>query len=231
MLDRVYKFVQTVSNNELNGNVTPLEFKLLTNNSVDELNEERIEKYKAMAERERRQGKLFSIESMTGQLREKIMHYYFSADVSKVDGKFPVPADCRYIDLIEYNGIEAEQLKNRKEFKIIANFADTKPTNATPVYLKIGDKVELAPTEIPGPVAFYYLRIPKKANWTYQMIQNTPVFDPDSPDFQDIDIHPSEEYDLCVRILQKLGVNLKEEQLVQYGLTKESNDFQKENAR
>lgn len=231
MIDRVYKFVQTVSNNELNGNVSPLEFKLLTNNSVDELNEERIEKYKTMAERERKQGKMFSIESITGQLREKIMHYYLSQEVPIDNGKYPLPADVRYIDSVEYNGVEAEPMKNRKDFKKISNFADTAPTTALPIYLVVNNKIEIGPGTIADPIAVYYLRTPKKANWTYQMINSTPSFDPDHPDFQDIDIHPSEEYDLCVRILQKLGVNLKEEQLVQYGLTKENNDFQKENAR
>lgn len=229
MIDRVYKFIQTVSNNELNGNISPQEFKLMVNNSVNELAEESLHEMKKEMGREQRYGKTFSIENITKKLREKIMHYYQDADVVISGGTYTLPEDLRYIDMVECDGIDAEPAFDRSRFKAIQKFIDTAPTGSDPLYLHTGGKLEVAPDSVIE-VKVFYLRNPKQANWTYYVVKGVEIFNPDAADFQDIDIHPSEEYQLTIRLLQKLGINLKEEQLSQYGLSKEGNDFQKENA-
>lgn len=230
MIDRVYKFIQTVSNNELNGNISPQEYKLLVNNSVDELYESNIVQSKIETGRERRYGRSFTIDNMPAKLREKIMHYYKSTASAKVGSKYPLPSDLRYLDTLEYEGVDVELMQNRKQFKVVSNCADTTPKLACPVAYQIANEVEVAPSDVTGALEVFYLRNPLKANWTYAVLNGTEIFNPDASDFQDIDIHPSEEYNLSVLILQKLGINLKEEELTQYGLRKESTDFQKENA-
>lgn len=237
MIDRIYKFIQTVSNNEIDGNITPPEYKLLLNNSVDELAEERLQELQKEVYRQKRYGRSFSIENISEKIQAKILHYYYSNNVNAVEGKYSLPADSRYIDTVEYNGIAAEPMENRRNFQLVSNFADTKPNTSYPIYLLLGNKIEIGPSELTGPISIYYLRNPKKANWTFSLVPKpgfpnelTPVFNPDANDFEDVDIHPSEEYDLTVRVLQKLGINLKAEELTQYGLTKETNDFQKDNA-
>lgn len=237
MLDRIYKFVQTVSNNEKNGNIKPQEFRLLVNNSVEELYEETIHELKDEIRNERRYGKNYSIENITGKLRDKVFHYYFSKEAIKANGAYPLPDDLRYLDTVEFNGTEVEMMENSKQFKIVSSCIDTAPKLTTPIGFQINSSIEIAPETIVDPIAVYYLRKPKSANWTYSKIpipeqpgQFAEAFDPDAPGYQDADIHPSEEFNLSIRILQKVGINLQENQLAQYGLTKEGNNFQKENA-
>ncbi len=230
MINSLYKFVQTVANNELDGNISPTDFDLITNNSVEELYDEDLEQLKRLIDREKRSGKNISLDSITDKYYEKILHYHYGAEAIYADGKYNLPDDLRYLDTIEHSGNEVEIIKRRREFKAILNLADTNPSAAMPVGYVLDKKVEIAPSTIQSPIAIYYLRSPKKCKWTFSMAGRTPLFNPDAQDFQDVDIHPSQQYTLSVRILQKLGVNLKDDQLAQYGLSKESNEFNKENS-
>jgi hypothetical protein len=237
IIDRLYKFAQVVSNNHLNGNLTSSELKLQLHNSVLERYEENIYELNKLLNRERRgQVSNFSVENLVGKIRERILHYYEPADLVQNNGKVVLPADLRYLDTVEIGGIDAEASQNRRHFKSIQNFQDTAPTDLCPIYYRLNNSIEVLPVEEGGSVSVFYLRNPKVANWTYQLIPRSEdpskfveAFDPDHPDFQDVDIHPSEEYTISMKLLQRLGVNLSKEQLAQYGLTKEGIDLQNEN--
>jgi len=225
MIDRVYKLIQTISNNELNGNISPQEYNLLLSNSVTEIYESNLYELNRAVYRERRgQSNQFSIENLAGKFREKIMHYYTHSSES-----IPVtlPVNSRYLDTVEYMGNSVEPTTNRRHFNSIVNFPDTAPNESNPIYLKVGSSLTIAPT-LTGSVDLYYLRAPLTAKWTYFVVNGTEIFNHDADDFKDIDIHSSEEYSLTIKLLQKLGVNLKDQQLMDYGITKEQIDFEQE---
>lgn len=231
MIDRIYKLIQTISNNELNGNISPQEYNLELHNTVKEVYEENLFALNNAIFRERRGAvNQFSLENLSGKFREKLMYYYTEGILSKNGKTYPLPEDLMYIDALECAGKEAEPTKNRRHFKSISNFIDTAPSNFHPIYLKIGEAIEVAPATITENLDIYYLRAPKVAKWTYIVVGTTEIFNPDALDFQDVDIHPSEEYNITIKLLQKLGVNLKDQQLVEYGIRKDQIDFQKENA-
>lgn len=231
MIDRIYKLIQTVSNNELNGNISPQEYNLELHNTVKEIYEENLFALNNAVFRERRGAvNQFSLENLSGKFREKLMYYYTEGILSKVGDIYPLPEDLMYIDTLECAGKEAEPTKNRRHFKSISNYIDTAPSNSYPIYLKIGESIEIAPATIIEDLDIFYLRAPKVAKWTYMVVGTTEIFNPDAADYQDVDIHPSEEYNVTIKLLQKLGVNLKEPQLAQYGMYKEEMDFKKENA-
>lgn len=235
LIDRVYKTIQTISNNELNGNVSPQEFKLELHNSVVELYEGNMFELNAAITKETRGGShVFSIENLTGKFREKIMHYYQSKDLIPVLSNevlsFELPPELRYLDTIEHKGNEIEITHNRRHYKSIDGFIDTTATASKPIALQVNNKVEILPNSLEGAVSVYYLRNPEVANWTYVIVNGSEIFNPSAPDFKDVDIHPSEEYNLTIKLLQKLGINLKEPQLTEYGLVKENTDSQKEMA-
>ena len=230
MIDRLYKLIQTISNNELNGNISPQEFNLELHSSVMEVYEENLfELNRAIWKERRGQTNQFSVENLSGKFRDKLMYYYKETQLTKDGDTYPLPADLRYIDALEYNGVEIEPTKNRRQFKAISNFIDTAPSVTTPIYLRVGNILDVAPATITDPVDIYYLRAPLVAKWTYVLVSGTEVFNPDAQDFQDVDIHSSEEYRLTLKLLQKLGINLMEPQIAQYGLQKEQIDFRNEN--
>jgi hypothetical protein len=237
IIDRLYKFVQVVSNNHLNGNLTSSELKLQLHNSVLERYEENIYELNRILNRERRgQVSNFTVENLTGKIRERILHYYVPTNLTQTGGKVTLPVDLRYLDTVEIGGYDAEPAQNRRHFKSIQNFQDTAPNDLCPIYFRLNNSIDVLPETEGGSVSIFYLRNPKIANWTYQLIPRSDdptkfveAFDPDHPDFQDVDIHPSEEYNISMKLLQRLGVNLSAEQVAQYGLTKEGIDVQTEN--
>jgi hypothetical protein len=62
------------------------------------------------------------------------------------------------------------------------------------------------------------------------VINGSELFNPSASDFQDIDLHPSEENNVVMRTLKRFGVNLKEEDLYKATATEETQDFNQDNA-
>ena len=62
------------------------------------------------------------------------------------------------------------------------------------------------------------------------MIDDVEGFNPDALDFQDIDMHASEEDDIVSRLCVKFGINLKEQDLQMAGNNDEMQEDNKKNA-
>ena len=60
-----------------------------------------------------------------------------------------------------------------------------------------------------------YFRKPKTPKYTYNVIGETEVFNPSSPDFQDIDMHPIMLEAIYIEMLMDYGINLKDEFAIQ----------------
>ena len=110
------------------------------------------------------------------------------------------------MDSLHYDEFELELCKNAQEFKIISRLSDTRPTETYPIYLKTEDKIKVAPDTITENVMAWYLRKHKTANWTFVLINGNEVYNPSAPDFQDIDLHSSEESKVILKTLQYFGV-------------------------
>ena len=54
------------------------------------------------------------------------------------------------------------------------------------------------------------------------------MYNPSNSDFKEIDIHPSEEADLILRVLQSFGINLKEPELQRVTEQIKTSEFNKE---
>ena len=113
--------------------------------------------------------------------------------------------------------------KNNKDFLLSASEA----TLTYPIGLKQSQSVKILPKTIEN-VTVSYLRNPIVAKWTYTVVNGVEMFDPSKSDFKEIDIHPSEETDLILRVLFSFGINLKEKDLQQATMAMKSTDFNKE---
>ncbi len=215
-IDRVYKTVLFFVNSDMRGNVKPDELRLAINNAVDEIIEEYFLEVNRAVNKENRGLVNGGLENIADRIREKISHFLKEEELVYDNGYFLLPTDYRYLDLLEYNNSEIEPCKNAQEFKIISNVQDTRPTESYPIYLKTENRIKVAPDTIEDNVSAWYLRKHKIANWTFVMFNGNEMYNPSAPDFQDIDLHPSEESKVIIRTLQRFGVNLKEEQIVAY---------------
>jgi len=231
-IDRLYKTVLMFANSDIRGNVKPTDLRLALYDVVNEIVEEYFYEVNRMLNRENRGLINGGLENLPDRIREKIL-YFLKEDVALTynDPYFELPTDLRYIDSVFYQeNNEVEFCKHNKEFKLLLNYTDTLPTNTNPIGLRVGDKIKVAPTTIVDQVTISYLRKPLIPNWTYTVVGGAELFNPSSPDFQDIDLHPSEENRVVLATLKRFGVNLKETDLVQMTAAREQIEFNQDNA-
>ena len=231
-VDLVYKTVLMFANSDIRGNVKPTDLRLALYDVVNEIVEEYFYEVNRMLNRENRGLINGGFENIPDRIREKIL-YFLKEDVALTYSApyFELPTDLRYIDSVFYqDNNEVEFCKHNKEFKLLLNYADTLPTNTNPIGLRIGNKIKVAPTTIVDEVTISYLRNPLIPNWTYTVVGGAELFNPSAPDFQDIDLHPSEENRVVLATLKRFGVNLKETDLTQMTAAREQIDFNQDNA-
>ena len=231
-VDLVYKTVLMFANSDIRGNVKPTDLRLALYDVVNEIVEEYFYEVNRMLNRENRGLINGGFENIPDRIREKIL-YFLKEDVvlNYAAPYFELPADLRYIDSVFYQeNNEVEFCRHNKEFKLLLNYADTLPTNTNPIGLRIGNKIKVAPTTIVDEVTISYLRNPLIPNWTYTVVGGAELFNPSAPDFQDIDLHPSEENRVVLATLKRFGVNLKETDLTQMTAAREQIDFNQDNA-
>ena len=231
-VDLVYKTVLMFANSDIRGNVKPADLRLALYDVVNEIVEEYFYEVNRMLNRENRGLINGGFENIPDRIREKIL-YFLKEDVALTYSApyFELPTDLRYIDSVFYQeNNEVEFCKHNKEFKLLLNYADTLPTNTNPIGLRIGNKIKVAPTTIVDEVTISYLRNPLIPNWTYTVVGGAELFNPSAPDFQDIDLHPSEENRVVLATLKRFGVNLKETDLTQMTAAREQIDFNQDNA-
>lgn len=231
-IDTVYKTVLTFVNSDIRGNVKPTDARLAINDVVNEIIEEYFYEVNRLVNRQNRGLAGSDLENLPSRNREKIL-YFLKEEVPMVYEApyFKLPTDLRYMDAVAYlDENDIEFCKNNKEFKLRAGYNDVRPTVTYPIGLLIGDKIKVAPASIIEDVTISYLRKPKVANWTYIVIGGTEIFNPSASDFQDIDLHPSEENNVVMRTLNRFGINLKEEDITAITQNQSAQDFNQENA-
>jgi hypothetical protein len=240
MINRIFNTVRFISNNQLQGNVTPLEFNIALYDRMLERYEEYFAELNRILNRENK-GLITNhgFGNMSDKLKQKIAHYLFKEDISVnldvTHPEFPVasinlPDDHRYTDYVvnKKNRRPFDLALSRSQFDLIDSYKHTKPTSSYPLYYPEGKKLLVLPTTLET-VTLYYLRTPKRPNWTYFIQNDVEMFNAADPAFQDVDMHPAEENELTIRVLKSFGINLKENELTQIANSEEMQDYQKDN--
>lgn len=230
MIDRVYQTVKMLANTEVRGNFKPADFdKALYLVILEKFQEYPFELNRALNRQNR--GLIGNgLENIPDDLIEKMQHFLEDTTLVFDQGAFVLPNNVRDIDSIFYlNKHEIVLSKNTHQFTHIANFKHTVPSVNYPIGLRLGNRIKVLPETIKEEVTLYYLRNPKIPKWTYIYVDDTELFNPSAADFQDIDMHPSEEDDIVSRVCIKMGINLKESDLEASSTRKESEKFNQEN--
>lgn len=158
------------------------------------------------------------------QLRQKL-DIFLKDDVAMTysTDRFVTPADTyRVLDLY-YNGEFIDEVTVRR-LRLLNKSNLTTPTEDYPVFVRDEDDYKVYPVSINSNVTCSYIRTPAVPKWTYNVISGNPVFNQSKSDYQDFEIHPSDEPRLVVKILGYAGLSIREADVIQYA---ESNEAQK----
>lgn len=231
MINRIYDIVLFISNNELRGNVTPQEFNLALYNSMIETYDGYFYELNRLVGRQNRGYSGTDFAELPDLLREKIRHYLTKENISiePLVGSVDLPKNLRYIDGVFYRDLELDSVTNSRQFEMIRKYPELL-ADEFPVYIQSGKELSFLPTTLEGTLLVWYLRNPLRPNWTYMSFGGNELYNPDADDFQDVDMHYSEEADLIKKVLLKMGINLKEQDLAGYMMAQENQQSREQNS-
>jgi hypothetical protein len=145
---------------------------------------------------------------------------YSGSDLYRAGNLSLVNAQGKKTDIEEVNKSEINKHRNSNMIK---------PTFTYPIYEKIGESFRIDPMLTSGYYAeLFFLRKPKNPNWTYINVNGNPVYNASASDLQNFELHPSNYVPLIIKILGYMGLNLREEQVIQVANNEEQKVAQKQ---
>ncbi|MVX36520.1 hypothetical protein [Myroides sp. LoEW2-1] len=224
LIDLVYKTILAIANSDIRGNIKPSEIRLLINTTIEEIYESYFYELNRIQNRGNKGLIEQGIGNISDRIREKLDHYKVEFSATLQNDIISLPKDLRYLESVFVDNSEVELFKNQSAFRINKSFA----RKLYPIgYKNSGNSIVVYPI---GYKVYQvtYLRKVKMPNWTFVKVRGTEVFNPSTSDFQDIDMHQSEVYNIIIKTLQKVGINLKEQELQQVMAQQQNIEFNQE---
>ena len=232
-IDEVYRLVQTFANKEQRGFITPSEFNLLAKQAELELYNKRLSLIKEKNPTRKSQG--IYAEGLTPELaKQDIARFRLlsrrtlsNADASYRGAEVNVNAD--YIESIMHSQDESFNIASNipieiveaKDINQVLRSSLASPSMMYPVALmsrsstKGNTVLNVFPENISTIVIYYYhydnVNTPK---WSYATVAGKPVYDVTSS--RQFSISPRVHGELVIKILEYLGVTIREADVVQY---------------
>jgi len=240
-IDTVYQRVLALANKEQRGYITPQEFNLFANQAQMDIFEQY---FYDINQRERIPGNTNSYADISTLLEEKIDLFLKSFSASGDGGGkniFHLPADyyklseVRYVSKDSYGVTERVEVERvtAKHFNLVRISPLTAPTPQRPIYYQKDTRIIMAPSfGSPGFIVntanIHYIRKPEKVNWTYVVVGEKALSNPGAGDYQNFELHPSEETKLVIKILALAGITLKDPGLYQIAAAEDNKSTQQE---
>ena len=223
MIDQIYKLLQTITNKELRGNVTPSEFNLIAKQVSFEIFREYFEDANRDKNKDNRGLANKNYANLPFNQRQRIDQFSVTAslvfDPSGLIGEpssFFLPEDIYFIKDrgISHNGNVVDETESSDISFLSSSLA--KPSMSFPVYERFASSIQIFPDTIVSGVTCRYLREPKDPKWTYRSVGGSELFDPSQSDFQDFELHTGEFTNIVIKMLSYFGINIRETEVTQY---------------
>ena len=232
-VDRVYQRVLILANKEQRGYITPQEFNLYANQAQMDI----FEQYFYDLNQFRRiPGNDTTHADMVDILEEKIGIFEVTAALVLAPNAEGFSSGnlnglirfYRLSNVRSDNNIMMESV-SRKDFRTFANSPLTAPTTTRPIYMvdTINNTLQIAGSTL-GIANIDYVQSPRDVNWTYVVVGEKALLNATALDYQDFDLHPSEETKLVVKILTLAGLTLKDPNLYQIAAGEDMKNIQQE---
>jgi len=248
-IDTVYQRVLAIANKEQRGYITPQEFNLLANQAQMNIFEQYFYDWNQFEKGETGNDSTYS--DMLDLLNEKIdifekfrVSCLYTTNVNQ-EGIWELPDHYRMGELYSLcNGqyVEIEKI-DQNQLHHIQNSPLTAPTLDRPIYvrtsniLRIGSATDLLtgiplertiqvfPTITTG-VVCNYIDHPSKVSWGYTIVNEQALYNANRTTH--FELHPSEEKNLVIKILELAGILIKDPNLYQLAGTEEAQYLQQE---
>jgi len=249
-IDTVYQRVLAIANKEQRGYITPQEFNLFADHAQREIFEQY---FYDLDQFQRAPGNDITYSDRVTSVENKISYFKrYDKNVSSITGDFgDVMLEDHEEDIYKLIALRlrhkagerlyvAEEMQVGSEFFLYEDSPLARNTKKRPIYWKrmdLGKGISLRIYPRPqisnpydpivdGAVLISYIKTPAKPNWSYNVINDKPLYN--STNGVDFELHASEETELVYRILTLAGVAIEKPQLVQTAASLGAGQIQQE---
>jgi len=235
-IDTVYQRVLALANKEQRGYITPQEFNLFANQAQMDIFEQY---FYDLNQFRRLPGNDTVYADMANLLEDKIDIFRsawgsgFVSTLTAYGDGFILPTEIYRIEQVRIGGTQCEKLTSR-QYNEVRESPLTAPTPSRPIYtIRSGNKIFINDgTYVDftmSNINIYYIRKPNPAKWTYVVVGEKALVNPDtSAGYTDFELHPSEETKLVIKILGLAGITLKDSSLYQVASAEDNKSIQQE---
>ena len=244
-VDTVYQRVLAIANKEQRGYITPQEFNLFANQAQMDIFEQYFYDKNQF---NRVPGNDYNYSDPVNMLEEKInifkvrwatLNLALIAGVPNTYGHVNLQANLPDLYRLGDAMIQAgghsikivEYIPSGKEHILYESNLKTKYSRKNYIYNRYEDGIRIHPHPLNGKhdILCNYTRIPNfsdKVEWAYVVVNGYAQYN--GPDSINFEVHPSEENNLVIKILQLSGVSIKDIGLYQVAAQEEVKDIQQE---
>lgn len=209
-VDTVYQRVLAILNKEQRGYVTPQEFNLFANQAQLDLFEQYFYDINQFG---RMHGNDTEYSDMLNILNEKINIFETTANLTYNGTVWTKPADLYRLGTVIYSGKEAERL-NANELLYIQASPLAKSTDARPVFVGFSQGYKVyGGAELTTGVSCNYIKKPAIVEWAYVEVNGEALHNAAAS--TDFEMHPSEETELVIKVLELAGLAIKDMSIFQ----------------
>jgi hypothetical protein len=224
MINEVRSTVMYVLNKDNNGYITPEAFNSYAKQSQIDLLEQLTYDYNNAMVRINNRTAGTGYGDTAKHIREslgKLLVYNETLTFNNPDFYLPSVANgdtnewFRILNIQHNDTVEIE----RVEAYMVNNLANTMmmTSSATfPTYTQEINSIYVYPATIQADVKCTYIRYPYDPKWTYTTVAGDAVFNQSANDYQDFEVSMHMMPKLIVKILKYCGVDIREQEIVQY---------------
>lgn len=205
-IDSVFKFVNFISNKVQSGTVQPANFNLMAARAQMELYEKEVKVWQDSQQ---------ITDSMKTFLKNTILNPVSTTGKANYPGDYVHTSTARsYYVRTNGNSVEVpvKEVDNDEYGQAMVSEV-APPTKRFPVCTYYDTYIQFLPKDI-GFVFLDYFRLPATPVWAYTIINARPVYDPAAS--TDIEFPDQDFNEIVFIITSYLGINIRENQLIQY---------------
>ena len=228
-IDNVYKTVLNILNKENRGYITPTEFNTLAKQAQTEIFEHYF-----TAQYRAQQGPMSDgdYSDVVMNFEEKITFFDNTTDMplTRMGQIAQYPDNFYRLGTVFTSSTTAAQDAihvpeiSHKDALYINKSPLTAPTAKQPIYTRHEGGIRVYPDDTD--VNMVYVRIPATPNWVGASLNGQIVPNEADADYQNFELHPSEEPELIAKILAYSGVIIRAQDITQVGAAKEQQIIQ-----
>ena len=237
-VNSVYQRVQSIANKEQRGYITPIEFNRFANQVQLEIFEQY---FYDLGQFMRGRGNDTRHADPVDSVEEKISLFeVFGTSVTDVGGdgldELILPTNLYRLSTVLLSQIECEKVSIKK-FKQLVQSNIILPTSNQPVYVKNSNGILVYGGKTTSPfyevkqsgVTINYIKKPSTVNWAFVIDANNDALY-NSTNSTNFELHPTEEANLVIKILELAGVAMKAGDIYQVGDKENIEDIQQQKA-